>query len=101
MARPKKDDRKSIRSERISLALTPTAYDGITALATIRDTTVNNLIGEFCELLVAQNADVIKRFVAERDKAAAQINLSPPTPTSNSGKLPPSRRTLERKGDSA
>lgn len=76
MARPRTKDRESIRSERVSLALTPATYDGLIALAQCKACTVNDLLVGILDRLIEQNATVIADFKAAQDKAAAAVNLS-------------------------
>lgn len=76
MARPRTKDRESIRSERVSLALTPATYDGLIALAQCKACTVNDLLVGVIDKLVAKNATVIAEFKAAQDKAADAVNLS-------------------------
>ena len=76
MARPRLEDRASIRSERVSLALPPATYDGLIALAQCKACTVNELVTRMLEHVVKQNESVIADFKAARDKACAAVNLS-------------------------
>lgn len=76
LARPKNVDRESIKTERVSIALTPPVYNGVLSLAQIQGVSVNELVGELIERVVKQNAAVIADFNAARDKAAETVNLN-------------------------
>lgn len=76
MPRARNNNRDSIRSERISLALTPAVFDGIKTLADIKAVTVNELLNAVAAELVKKNAVAIKEYDAARAKAAEKLNLS-------------------------
>lgn len=52
MSRPRNIDRSQVRSERISLALTPTVLDGLKILAAMQNVSVNDLISALVENVV-------------------------------------------------
>lgn len=75
MARTRNQNRANVRSERVSLVLTPAAYDGITALAQIRGVSVNDIINGVVEKLVAKNFAAIERYNSALADARDAITL--------------------------
>ena len=75
MSRLHSSDRAQIRSERISLALTRAAFDGVKTLATMRNTTVNDFVASLVENVVTKNAPVIEEFTAAQKKFVASLDL--------------------------
>ena len=69
MSRPRTQNRADIRSERISLAVTPATYAGLRTLAEINGTSVNDLINSVVEQLVERNAVTIRNFDEARARA--------------------------------
>lgn len=69
MSRPRTQNRADIRSERISLAVTPATYAGLRTLAEINGTSVNDLINSVVEQLVERNAVTIRDFDEARARA--------------------------------
>lgn len=76
MARPKITDRNTIRTERISLALTPATYYGIKTLADIKGLSVNDLLNSVADELVKKNAATIVEYEKHRARLADSLNLS-------------------------
>ena len=76
MARPKIADRNTIRTERISLALTPATYDGINTLADLKGISVNDLLNSVADELVKKNAATIAEYEEHRARLADALNLS-------------------------
>ena len=76
MARPKIADRNTIRTERISLALTPATYDGIKTLADLKGISVNDLLNSVADELVKKNAATIAEYEKHRTRLADALNLS-------------------------
>lgn len=76
MARPRLAERDSIRTERISLALSPVLYSGIKALADIQEVSVNDLINTVVDNLVKKNREAISNFDTARRKAAESVDLT-------------------------
>lgn len=75
MSRPRNIDRSQVRSERISLALTPTAIDGLRILAAMQNISVNDLISALVENVVKKNASVIKEFSDAQKKFVARLDF--------------------------
>lgn len=73
MSRPRTQNRADIRSERISLAVTPATYAGLRTLAEINGTSVNDLINSVVEQLFERNADTIRDFDEARARAANAV----------------------------
>lgn len=71
MARPRNTDRESVKSERISIALTPAIMSGATTLAQIQGTSLNDFVATLIENAVKKNAPVIEQFNAALDVALA------------------------------
>lgn len=76
MSRPRSKERDNLRTERISLALTPVALSGITTLAQIKEISVNDLICGLIDNVIKKNAAVISDFNTARDKAASAVKLN-------------------------
>ena len=76
MARIKYEDREKIRSERVSLVLTPATYDGIAALAHLSGGSINDVINCVLEQLVKKNYPAISRYKDAINAARADVNLS-------------------------
>lgn len=76
MSRPRIKERDNLRTERISLALTPVALSGITTLAQIKEISVNDLICGLIDNVIKKNAAVISDFNTARDKAASAVKLN-------------------------
>lgn len=76
MAKPRIDDRSKIRSERISLALTPDTFNGAKLLAAMKGISVNEFVSSLIEAVVTKNANVIAEFADAQSKAVASIDLS-------------------------
>lgn len=75
MAKPR-TDRAAIRSERISLALTPDTFNGVKLLAAMNGISVNEFVSAMIGTVVTKNANVIAEFAAAQSKAVAAIDLS-------------------------
>ena len=75
MARPKEKNRENVRSERVSLVLTPANYDGINALAQIFGCSVNDVLNSVVEEIVKKNFDAITKYKAVVASARADVNL--------------------------
>lgn len=73
--RPRFTDRSQVRSERISLVVTPVALAGIQTLAAVKKCSVNDFVASLIEGVVKKNVAVIENFNAAQRKAAAEINL--------------------------
>ena len=76
MAKPRIDDRSKIRSERVSLALTPETFNGVRLLAAMKNISVNEFVSSMIEAVVSKNAKVIDEFADAQNKAVANIDLS-------------------------
>lgn len=85
MSRPRNIDRSQVRSERISLALTPTAVDGLRILAAMQNLSVNDLISALVENVVKKNAPVIKEFSDAQKKFVARLDFDFDSCTSAGG----------------
>ncbi len=81
MARPRKDDRTQIRSERISLIVTPAILAGASTLAAIKGVSVNDFLATLIESIVKKNATVIEEFDEARRRASAAVRLDVDTDT--------------------
>ena len=75
MPRPRNTDRNTIRSERISLAMTPATYDAIACLAQIRGISVNEFVVKILDAIAEKNSKVVADFDAARKKAAEAITV--------------------------
>lgn len=75
MARQRNQNRENMRTERVSLVLTPAAYDGLAALAQIRCTSVNDILNNMVEKLIAKNSGVIERYNEALANARAEVNI--------------------------
>ena len=71
MARPRNTDRESVKSERLSLTLTPALMSGATTLAQIQGTSLSDFVATLIEHAVKKNAPVIEKFNAALDTALA------------------------------
>jgi hypothetical protein len=71
MARPRNTDRESVKSERVSIALTPAIMSGATTLAQIQGTSLNDFVATLIERAVKKNAPVIEKFNAALENALA------------------------------
>lgn len=85
MSRPRNSDRAQIRSERISLALTPAAYDGVKTLATIQNVSVNDFVASLVESVVAKNLPVIEEFTITQKNFVARLDFDFDSGTCNVG----------------
>lgn len=85
MSRPRNIDRSQVRSERISLALTPTAIDGLRILAAMQNLSVNDLISALVENVVKKNAPVIKEFSDAQKQFVARLDFDFDSCTSAGG----------------
>lgn len=75
MGRPLKDDRATIRTERVSLVLASGALEGVKTLAQIQKVSVNEFISSLVEAVVKKNLTVIDKFNRAQKEAAAAVNL--------------------------
>lgn len=75
MARQRNQNRENMRTERVSLVLTPAAYDGLAALAQIRCASVNDILNNMVEKLIAKNSGVIERYNEALANARAETNI--------------------------
>lgn len=73
MPRPRTQNRADVRSERISLVLTPATYSGLRTLAEINGASVNDLLNSVVEQLVERNAVTIREFDEARARAANAV----------------------------
>ena len=71
MARPRNTDRESVKSERLSLTLTPALMSGATTLAQIQGTSLSDFVATLIERAVKKNAFVIEKFDAALSTALA------------------------------
>ena len=76
MSRQRNDDRRQIRSERVSLALTPAAFEGVKTLATMQNTTVNDFVASLVENVVAKNSLVIEEFADAQKNFVSRLDLN-------------------------
>ena len=76
MSRQRNADRQQIRSERISLAVTPAAFDGVKTLAAMQNTTVNDFVASLVENVVAKNSLVIEEFAAAQKNFVSRLDLN-------------------------
>lgn len=76
MPKPRNADRTQIRSERMSLALSPGAFNGVKLLAAMQGISVNEFVASMIENVVTKNETVIDEFAAAQRKALESIDLS-------------------------
>ena len=76
MSRPRYIDRESIRAERVSLALPAKLYEGVSTMAAIRRTSINDLVCSIIAGVVEKNQPVLDDFIAARKKASDAVNLT-------------------------
>lgn len=76
MSRPCYADSKEKRSERISLALTKSAFDGVKTLAAMQSISVNDLIASLVESVVKKNAPVIEEFNTAQKSFVTRLDLN-------------------------
>jgi len=74
--RPPLVDRREIRSERVSLILSPNNLEALKTLADIKRVTVNELINRLIEAAAKKNASAMAKFKADREAADAAVDLS-------------------------
>ena len=63
------------RIERVSLVLTPDAYQAVAILAQIQGISLNNLIASILDGVIEKNATVIEKFNAALTEARADVTL--------------------------
>lgn len=63
------------RNERVSLVLTPNAYQAVATLAQIQGISVNNLIASILDGVIEKNVTVIEKFNAALTEARADVTL--------------------------
>lgn len=76
LARPRKTNRETLRTERISLALPAADYAGVSTLAAIQGVSLNEFLCAVVAQLVQKNLPTIESFNAARQQAADSINLN-------------------------
>ena len=76
MARPKKNDRESIKTARASLAMTETLYNDILTLCAIQGVSVNDFICQQMELVVKKNRRTIDKINAALSDAFKELELT-------------------------
>ncbi len=76
MARPKKNDRESIKTARASLAMTEKLYNDISTLAQISGVSVNDFICRQMELIVKKNRPTIDKVNATLNAAFKELELT-------------------------
>lgn len=76
MARPKKNDRESIKTARASLAMTEALYNDISTLAQIQGVSVNDFICRQMELVVKKNRRTIDKINAALSDAFKELELT-------------------------
>lgn len=69
-------ERAQVRSERVTVMLTPGTSDGVKMLARAKGLTVSDLISSLIDTVVKKNAAVIEEYAAAQIKFAAAINLT-------------------------
>ena len=69
MARPRKNDRSALKSERLSIALKPADFNAVATLAAISGVSINDFVGGLLLRCIELNADLIADF----DKACADF----------------------------
>lgn len=75
MSRPRNADRQQVRSERISLAVTPATFDGVKLLAAMQGISTNDFIASLVESVVKKNAPVIKEFSDAQKQFVARLDF--------------------------
>lgn len=75
MARPRKENRETVRAERVSLALTPAQYHGLVSIAAMMGTTLNDFIGGLISQVVNANRTIIDEFEVDRQRHVDRLNL--------------------------
>ena len=75
MSRPRIKNSFEKRTERVSLVLTPEAYQAVATLAQIQGTSVNNLIASILDSVIEKNATVIEKFNTALTEARADVTL--------------------------
>lgn len=76
MARTRNPNRESIRNARVSLVVPEKTYAGLTTLALLSRTSVNDFVCNLLDSVVRQNSDVIQKFDAAIKDAADDVNLA-------------------------
>ena len=74
--RPRSSDRSQIRSERAITMLRPAVYDGLRALAQMKNVTTSDLLSTLAEALVRNNESTIAKYVAAQREAADSVNMT-------------------------
>ena len=64
------------RSERTTLLMTPSEYEGVAVLAELTGKTVNDFVCSILDAVLEENATVIAQHIADRERNAAAVNLS-------------------------
>lgn len=75
MSRPRIKNSSEKRTERVSLVLTPDAYQAVAILAQIQGISVNNLIASILDGVIEKNATVIEKFNTSLIEARADVTL--------------------------
>lgn len=75
MSRPRIKNSSEKRTERVSLVLTPEAYQAVAILAQIQGISVNNLISSILDGVIEKNAIVIEKFNTALTEARADVAL--------------------------
>ena len=68
------------RSERTTLLMTPSEYEGVAVLAELTGKTVNDFVCSILDAVLEENATVIAQHKADRERNAAAVNLSISSP---------------------
>ena len=74
--RPRSSDRSQLRSERAITMLRPAVYDGLRALAQVKNVTVSDLLSMLAEALVRNNESTIAKYVAAQREAAGSVDMT-------------------------
>lgn len=64
------------RSERATLLMTPAEYEGVAVLAELTGKTVNDFVCTILDSVLEENSAVIAKHIADRERNAANVNLS-------------------------
>lgn len=76
MARPQKLSPEEKRTVRATLLMTPAEYEGVSVLAQLKDATLNEFVCSVLAGLIRKNAEAIEGFKADKERRAAEIDLS-------------------------
>lgn len=76
MARPQKLSPEAKRTIRATLLMTPAEYEGVATLAQLKGATLNEFVCRILADVIHKNAKTLESFKVEKEKHAAQLNLS-------------------------